>query len=93
MPARIRKEIEKLGFKTASAAHPFIPIMLGDVRLAAEMARDMLDGGIYVVGLSYPFVPKGHARIRTQISAAHNMDDLKQAIGAFKKVGDKSSTH
>jgi len=84
-----RKEIEALGFKTVGAGHPIIPIMLGDAKLAADMARDMLEEGIYVIGFSYPVVPKGQARIRTQMSAAHSMDDLEKAVKAFKKVGEK----
>jgi len=84
-----RKEIEKAGFKTAGAGHPIIPIMLGDAKLAADMARDMLDEGVYVIGFSYPVVPKGQARIRTQMSAAHTKDDIFKAIQAFRKVGLK----
>ena len=84
-----RKEIEKLGFKTAGAGHPIIPIMLGDAKLAADMARDMLSEGVYVIGFSYPVVPKGQARIRTQMSAAHTKDDILKAIQAFATVGRK----
>ena len=84
-----RREIEKAGFTTVGAGHPIIPIMLGDAKLAADIARDMLDEGVYVIGFSYPVVPKGQARIRTQMSAAHSEDDIHQAIEAFKKVGRK----
>ena len=84
-----RKEIEALGFKTVGAGHPIIPIMIGDAKLAADMARDMLEEGIYVIGFSYPVVPKGQARIRTQMCAAHSMDDLEKAVSAFKKVGER----
>ncbi len=84
-----RKEIERAGFKTVGAGHPIIPIMLGDAKLAADMARDMLTEGLYVIGFSYPVVPKGQARIRTQMSAAHTKDDILKAIEAFKKVGRK----
>ena len=84
-----RKEIENLGFKTAGAGHPIIPIMLGDAKLAADMARDMLSEGVYVIGFSYPVVPKGQARIRTQMSAAHTKDDILKAIQAFATVGRK----
>jgi glycine C-acetyltransferase len=63
--------------------------MLGDAKLAADMARDMLDEGVYVIGFSYPVVPKGQARIRTQMSAAHTKDDIFKAIQAFRKVGLK----
>ena len=84
-----RKEIDKAGFKTVGAGHPIIPIMLGDAKLAADIARDMLDEGVYVIGFSYPVVPKGQARIRTQMSAAHTKDDILKAIEAFQKVGRK----
>jgi glycine C-acetyltransferase len=84
-----RKGIEKAGFTTVGAGHPIIPIMLGDAKLASDIARDMLDEGIYVIGFSYPVVPKGQARIRAQMSAAHSTDDIHQAIQAFKKVGRK----
>ena len=84
-----RREIEKAGFTTVGGGHPIIPIMLGDAKLAADIARDMLDEGVYVIGFSYPVVPKGQARIRTQMSAAHSKGDIHQAIEAFKKVGRK----
>lgn len=61
--------------------------MLGEARLASEMAKKMLEEGIYVIGFSYPVVPKGAARVRVQISAAHSTDDIKSAVAAFKKVG------
>ena len=63
--------------------------MLGDAQLAQDIAVDMLDEGIYVIGFSYPVVPKGAARIRVQISAAHNRQHLDQAIQAFEKIGKK----
>jgi glycine C-acetyltransferase len=84
-----RKEIEKAGFTTVGAGHPIIPIMLGDAKLAGDIARDMLEEGVYVIGFSYPVVPKGQARIRAQMSAAHSKDDIHQAVQAFKKVGRK----
>ena len=84
-----RREIEKAGFTTVGAGHPIIPIMLGDAKLATDLARDMLDEGVYMVGFSYPVVPKGQARIRTQMSAAHSTEDINKAIQAFKKVGRK----
>jgi glycine C-acetyltransferase len=62
------------------------PIMLGEAHLAAEMAKKMLEEGIYVIGFSYPVVPKGSARVRVQISAAHSSNDIKRAVAAFKKV-------
>jgi glycine C-acetyltransferase len=82
-----RKEIEEAGFKTAGAGHPIIPIMFGDAKLATDVAHDMLTEGIYVIGFSYPVVPKGQARIRTQMSAAHSREDIRRAIQAFRKVG------
>lgn len=82
-----RRQIEKAGFRTVGTGHPIIPIMLGDAKLAADIARDMLDEGVYVIGFSYPVVPKGQARIRTQMSAAHSAGDISQAIQTFKKVG------
>ena len=63
--------------------------MLGDAKLAQDIAQDMLNENIYVIGFSYPVVPKGEARIRVQISAAHSVDDIDKAIHAFKKVGSK----
>jgi len=84
-----RKEIEQAGFTAAGAGHPIIPIMLGDAKLAADIARDMLEEGVYVIGFSYPVVPKGQARIRTQMNAAHSTGDIHRAVQAFKKVGRK----
>jgi len=66
-----------------------VPIMLGDAKLAHDMARDLLTEGIYVIGFSYPVVPKGEARIRVQVSAAHTRQHLDKAIEAFAKVGKK----
>jgi glycine C-acetyltransferase len=82
-----RKEMEELGFTLAGSDHPIIPVMLGDAKLASEFASRMLEEGIYVIGFSYPVVPTGEARIRTQISAAHTTDDLNRAIEAFAKIG------
>ncbi len=82
-----RTEMERLGFALAGGGHPIIPVMLGDARLAAEMAERLLDEGVYVVGFSYPVVPKGAARIRTQMSAGHDRDQLDRAIAAFADVG------
>ncbi|MDC0253790.1 glycine C-acetyltransferase [Bacteriovoracales bacterium] len=86
-----RSEMEKAGFKLIPGNHPIIPIMLGDASLAKTMSDELLKEGIYVVGFSYPVVPKGLARIRTQISAAHTKQDLERAIEAFIKVGKKLS--
>jgi len=84
-----REKMTAAGFDIKPGVHPIVPIMLGDARLAAEMARDMYAEGIYVVGFSYPVVPKEQARIRVQLSAAHERDHLDRAIAAFIKVGKK----
>jgi glycine C-acetyltransferase len=82
-----RKEMCALGFKVAGDDHPIAPIMLGDAKLASQMAQSLLDEGIYVIGFSFPVVPKGEARIRTQLSAAHEPEHIERAIKAFAKVG------
>ncbi|HJU80488.1 MAG TPA: glycine C-acetyltransferase [Acidimicrobiia bacterium] len=82
-----RKEMTAAGFELAGANHPIIPVMLGDARLASEMADRMLEEGIYVIGFSFPVVPLGQARIRTQMSAAHSSNDIDLAVSAFVKVG------
>ncbi len=84
---RFRTSMEKLGFTLAGAGHPIIPVMIGDAALAAAMAERMLARGIYVIGFSFPVVPKGQARIRTQMSAAHSFDDVDRAVAAFGEVG------
>jgi glycine C-acetyltransferase len=84
---RFRAGMTKAGFKLAGAGHPIIPVMIGDAALAGEMAAKMLERGIYVVGFSFPVVPKGQARIRTQMSAAHSFDDIDRAVSAFRAVG------
>jgi glycine C-acetyltransferase len=84
-----RSEMEKLGFQIVPGTHPITPVMLGDAKLATEMANALLHEGIYVIGFSYPVVPKGQARIRVQISAAHEKEHVDQAIHAFAKVGRK----
>ncbi len=85
--ARFRREMMALGFTLAGADHPIIPVMLGDARLARDFAGAMLERGIYVVGFSFPVVPKGAARIRTQMSAAHGPGDIETAVAAFEDVG------
>jgi glycine C-acetyltransferase len=80
-----RDRIQRLGFNIVSGEHPIVPIMLGDARVAARMADDLLVRGVYVVGFSYPVVPQNKARIRTQISAAHSLEDLDYAIQAFSE--------
>jgi glycine C-acetyltransferase len=84
-----RKELNKLGFTLAGAGHPIIPVMLGDAELAQKFATEMMKEDIYVIGFSFPVVPQGQARIRTQMSAAHNREDLESAVQAFKKVGQQ----
>jgi len=75
------------GFTINGDDHPICPVMLGDAKLASTFADKMLEKGIYVIGFSYPVVPKGKARIRVQISAAHTTDDINLAVNAFKNVG------
>jgi glycine C-acetyltransferase len=87
--ARFRKEMTSRGFQIVEGTHPIVPVMLGDARLAQNIAKDMLDEGIYVVGFSYPVVPKGQARIRVQLSAAHTREQVDRAIDAFTRVGKK----
>ncbi|MCC5825111.1 glycine C-acetyltransferase [Alkalimonas sp.] len=82
-----RERMQAAGFTLAGKDHAIIPVMLGDAKVAAEMAQRMLAEGIYVVGFSFPVVPKGQARIRTQISAAHSREQLDQAIDAFIRIG------
>ncbi len=82
-----RKTLVSLGFSVTSFEHPIIPILIGDAKLAGEMADKLLKEGVYVVSFSYPVVPEGKARIRTQISAAHTKKELDIALKAFEKVG------
>ncbi len=84
---RFRDGMTAHGFALAGAGHPIIPVMLGDARVATEMAARLLDEGIYVTAFSYPVVPRGQARIRTQMSAAHSDSDIDRAIAAFERVG------
>ncbi|MGB9591313.1 MAG: aminotransferase class I/II-fold pyridoxal phosphate-dependent enzyme, partial [Candidatus Kryptoniota bacterium] len=83
-----RSNMASLGFDIKPGDHPIVPIMLYDAKLANDFAERLLDEGIYVIGFSYPVVPKGQARIRVQVSAAHEISHLDQAIAAFKKVGE-----
>lgn len=85
--AFFRDELTKLGFRLVPGGHPIIPVMLGEAALATSMAEALLNTGVYVVGFSYPVVPQGQARIRTQMSAAHTLAQLQQAVAAFSKVG------
>ncbi|MFO0747948.1 MAG: glycine C-acetyltransferase [Myxococcota bacterium] len=82
-----RAGMQALGFTLVPGEHAIIPVMLGDAKLASAMAERLLSEGIYVVGFSFPVVPRGAARIRTQMSAAHERDHLDEALAAFEKVG------
>ncbi len=85
--ARFRRGMEAAGFTLAGTDHPIIPVMLGDAKLASAMADRLLEEGIYVIGFSFPVVPRGEARIRTQMSAAHTEHHIEKAIAAFARVG------
>lgn len=87
--AYFREKMTALGFDLVPGEHPIIPVMLGDAALAQEFARRMLERGVYVIGFSYPVVPIGKARIRTQMSAAHTREHLDRAIEAFAQVGQE----
>lgn len=82
-----REKMTALGFELVPGEHPIIPVMLGDASLASKFADMMLQEGIYVIGFSFPVVPKGKARIRTQMSAAHDIEHIDRAVAAFEKVG------
>jgi glycine C-acetyltransferase len=82
-----RAELTKLGFELLPGEHPIIPVMLHEAKLAQEMAARLMDEGVYVIGFFFPVVPRGQARIRTQMSAAHSREDLDLAVAAFAKVG------
>ncbi|XP_012880396.1 PREDICTED: 2-amino-3-ketobutyrate coenzyme A ligase, mitochondrial [Dipodomys ordii] len=84
---RFRSKMQAAGFTIAGADHPICPVMLGDARLASGMADDMLKRGIFVIGFSYPVVPKGKARIRVQISTVHTEEDIDRCVEAFVEVG------
>lgn len=87
--AYFRAGMTSLGFTLTPGSHPIIPVMLGDAHLAGAMAKSLLEEGIYVIGFSYPVVPEGKARIRTQMSAAHTNEHLDKALNAFEKAGKK----
>ena len=84
--AYFRAKLEKVGFDVPKGEHPIVPVMLYDAHVAKEFAQRMLDKGVYVVSFSYPVVPQGKARIRTQVSAAHSREDLDFAVGCFEAV-------
>ncbi len=83
----LRQALVKLGFRLKPGSHPIMPVMIGDAALAVRMADRLLEEGVYVIGFSYPVVPKGEARIRVQTSAAHTKEQLVLAVAAFEKVG------
>ncbi len=85
--AYFRTNMEAAGFTCGGADHAIIPVMLGDAKVAADMSNRLLAEGIYVIGFSFPVVPKGQARIRTQISAAHSIKQIDKAIAAFTRIG------
>lgn len=87
--ARFRAGVVKAGFRVKEGETPIVPVMLGDARLAAELAKGLLDEGIYVIGFSFPVVPRGEARIRVQLSAQHTDAQIDQAVGAFATVGKR----
>jgi glycine C-acetyltransferase len=82
-----REEMTKAGFDIKPGEHPIVPIMLYDAVLAQQMAARLLEEGVYVIGFFFPVVPKGQARIRVQLSAAHEKQHLDKAIAAFTKIG------
>ena len=87
LAARFRKGLEEAGFNLKPGEHPIIPVMIGDAGKAAAMAESLLEYGVYAIGFSFPVVPRGEARIRTQLSAAHTVEDIDFAIEAFRKAG------
>jgi glycine C-acetyltransferase len=86
---RFRAGMEAAGFTLAGAGHPIIPVMLGDAKVAGDMAQRLLAKGVYVIAFSFPVVPQGKARIRTQMSAAHSDDDIDLAVAAFTEVASE----
>ena len=83
--------MKEAGFAVDEGDHPIVPVMLGDANIAQEMSQKLLEQGIYAVGFFFPVVPKGKARIRTQISAAHTKEDLDKAIKIFASTRDSIS--
>ena len=84
---RFRAGMTAAGLSIRPGTHPITPVMLGDAKLAVEMAQRMLTHGIYVIGFAFPVVPRGQARIRVQLSAAHSTEDVDRAVSAFATVG------
>ena len=87
--ADFRARMTAAGFAIRPGVHPIVPIMLGEARLASEMAARMVEEGVYVTGFSYPVVPKGEARIRVQLSAAHTREHIERAVATFTRVGQQ----
>lgn len=87
--AYFREKLGQLGFDVLPGTHPIVPVMLYDAKIAADFAARMLEKGVYVVGFSYPVVPQGKARIRTQVSAGHSREDLDFAVQCFKEVKEE----
>lgn len=85
--ARFREGMTTAGFTIKEGIHPIVPVMIGDARKATELADNLLEKGIYVVGFSFPVVPRGEARVRVQLSAAHALDDVERAVAAFTEAG------
>ena len=85
--SRFRAELASAGFKLLPGEHPIVPVMIGDAALAGRFADRLLEEGVYVIGFSFPVVPKGEARISTQMSAGLNDAQLERALAAFSKVG------
>jgi glycine C-acetyltransferase len=86
---RFREGVTKAGLTVKEGQTPIVPVMLGDAKLAGEMAKALLDEGIYVIGFSFPVVPKGEARIRVQLSAEHTDAQIDQAVNAFATIGKR----
>jgi glycine C-acetyltransferase len=84
-----REKIQSIGYSIKNGMHPIVPIMLGDAKLAQKISKEMLERNVFVIGFSYPVVPKNEARIRVQLSASHSMEQLDYAIKAFKDVSIK----
>jgi glycine C-acetyltransferase len=84
-----RERMTAAGFDIRPGTHPIVPVMLGDEALAHRMADELLEEGVYVIGFSFPVVPKGAARIRVQLSAAHTDEQIDEAIEAFVRVGKR----
>lgn len=84
---RFRAGLERVGFRLLPGEHPIVPVMIGDAALAQQLAEALLDEGIYVIGFFYPVVPKGQARVRTQLSAAHSPEQIDRAVAAFTSAG------